>query len=142
MSKVEVKETAIKLATEILGLSQSEKATKEQKDQLKETLTELCDKNFGEFFNEDGHWKLEEAGILIKTALNPPKMCFEKSNEPLKPADRTEIAQNLDQQYIILDIDFKKIQNRIEVDKQLKKLLQTAGVVIKQDVRYDVKTLK
>lgn len=142
MSKVQDKERAIVLAKAIIELSQTEAEAKRDKERMKAELTTICDKNFGGFFDKDGKWELTEEGIKIQTALNPPKGIFTESGLALEPKDRQKIALTLEDKYVVLDVDFKTIQNKLEFDKNLKKALDAAGIAIKQEVRYDVKKLK
>ena len=142
MSKLQDKERAIALAKSILQLAEKESEAKKEKDKLKAELTTICDQNFGGFFDKDGKWELTEEGIKIQTALNPPKGIFTESGLALEPKDRQKIALTLEDKYVVLDVDFKTIQNKLEFDKNLKKALNAAGVEIKQEVRYDVKKLK
>lgn len=139
MTKIEeAKEKAIALAQQIVEQKEIEKKAAEAKEKLQAELTVIC-KDTGSSFFEDGKWKIDEASLIIQTTLNPPKAIFIKSQESLKPEDRHEIAKILENQYIKLDIDFKKIQSKLDSDKGLKKALKTAGVAIVQETRFDVK---
>ncbi len=139
MSTAKTKQKITTLAQQILEQAAIENAAKEIKEKLKADLSQLCEDNKTLF--EEGKLKIEDANVLVQEVLNPPKAIFIKSEEPLKPEDRHEVAQRLGNQYIKLDIDFKKIQSRIDSDKELKKALKTAGVSIIQETRYDVKRL-
>lgn len=141
MSKKE-KELAISLAKQILEFAAKEAENKKEKEKLKVELNAILDRNFSTLFDSDGKWIITEEAIKIQTALNPPKGVFTESGLPLEPKDRQKIALGIDDKYVLLDIDFKSIQNKIEFDKTLKKALDAAGVAIKQEVRYDVKKIK
>jgi ribosome maturation protein Sdo1 len=133
-------QTAEKLAFKILSCARIEKEAKEQKDQLKTELTELCNSVFENFQN--GEWKLPAASAVIKLALNPHKVVDSRTNDSLNPAQRQAIALTIADKYCTVDLNTKEIQAALENDKNLKNALKVANAAIVQETRYDVKQLK
>lgn len=138
-SKIEVQ------VRQIIKFANDQKYAADKLKEHKEKLTELCDSSFDEIFNDDGVLKLENAGVLVKTALNPPKLVSMTTDKSLSPAEREELAKALIAKKLenltVLDIEIKDLQAAADTNKIVAKLLKDKKILIEQDTRYEVKPL-
>lgn len=114
-----------------------EKIAKAEKDRLQKEIDAYSEEHITKF--KDGVLFLESAKIQIMQ--NPPKAVHEGSFKALTTAERTELANNLDRQYVKESVDLSKVNARLAGDKNLKQLLKSLHIEIVQENRFTAKPL-
>lgn len=124
-----------KTLDELFELKGKEKDLKAQISAIQERVNIFSDEHYGDFV--EGELALTNGVIKIKS--NPPKFVHENSMKALTTKERADFAAELPKDYIELKPNMSKIVARFNGDKLLKKQLQSKGIAVVQDVRYDAR---
>lgn len=106
--------------------------------QYKEAITAYGDAHLASFV--DGQFTLSNG--VIKIVQNPPRLVHTASGRPLTTAERVELCDGIDDQYVDTKPRLTKIVGRIHGDKQLKQHLASHGISVEQTNRYEAKPYK
>ena len=124
-----------KSVKELFVLRSQIKDLKAKEAELQEIVDKYADKHISEFI--DGQLALKNG--ILKIQQNPPKLVHQGSEKSLNVNERTDLADELSEEYIQTKPNLTKMVARLNGDKLLKQLLQAKGVLILQSNKYVAK---